>query len=76
MSEDRVPVGQAIAVSTADEAATEAGKPKVFSDPVKNLEDHCKTFIESSPIKAHNRSMALTKLGEMCFWIRAGYGRE
>lgn len=75
---DRIPDPQrGISVSTAREAAQEAGSQKIGMsvDLIDEFRDYCKKFIESANLPSHQRMMALPKCDEMIFWIRAGYGK-
>jgi hypothetical protein len=38
--------------------------------------EQCRAFIESANLSHHARSMAIPKMDEMIFWIRAGTGRN
>ena len=63
---------------SVDQQAAAAGRVRVAVDPdneVTQLENHCKAFIEQANLSSHARMMALPKLTEMCFWIRAGMGK-
>lgn len=61
-----------------DQQASAAGRVRSIvdrDDPVTQLRDHCKAFIENARLSEHHRMMALPKLDEMIFWIRAGQGK-
>lgn len=63
---------------SVDQQAAAAGRVRVAVDPdneVTQLENHCKAFIQQANLSSHARMMALPKLTEMCFWIRAGMGK-
>lgn len=63
-----------IHVSTAEEAAADAGKPKLFHDPAAELESAIKQTIEMAHMNSHHRMMAQAKAQELMFWLRAGWG--
>ena len=68
------PVGVAGAMQDAPLAdiAHAAGRPRVDpSDPVTAFELDAKRVIESLHLPEHNRMMALPKLAELVFWMRA-----
>jgi hypothetical protein len=58
-----------------DEQATAAGRIKHGpDDPISALRSQCLAFIDGANLSQHARMMALPKLEEMIFWIRAGTG--
>lgn len=62
-------------VISTTEMAEQAGRVRAIldpNDPITQLRDHCKAFIENAGLSQHHRMMALPKLEEMIFWIRAG----
>lgn len=61
---------------SVDEQARPAGRVRIdMGDPVTALHEQCKQFIENANMSSHARMMALPKLDEMVFWIRAGQGK-
>lgn len=62
-------------VASTAELAQAGGAPLDLADPIEGLRQRCKAFIENANMTSHARSMALPKLEEMIFWIRAGSGR-
>lgn len=57
------------------ELANAAGAPRVRGDACDLLKAECLRTIEASSLPQHQRMMALAKLEELIFWIRAGTGR-
>lgn len=56
-----------------NEQATAAGRIRSGSDdPISALRNQCLAFIDGANLSQHARMMALPKLEEMIFWIRAG----
>lgn len=65
-------------VSVAEQAA-EAGRVEAgHQDAVDALRVHCQHWItaHNDALKTHNKLMALSKLEEMIFWLRAGLDRS
>ena len=58
-----------------DQQAMAAGRTTPGHDPIAELEDHAKRVIEGASLSQHHRMMALPKLAELIFWIRAGTGK-
>lgn len=44
-------------------------------DDIEALRDHCQRFIDTLP-RSQGRAMALAKLGEMIFWLRAHHAQQ
>jgi hypothetical protein len=61
---------EGIPVSTASEAAEQAGRLSPL-DPVVELRIHCQAVIANVGATAVNRAQALIKMNEMLHWIRA-----
>ena len=58
---------------SVDEVATAAGRIRSGpDDPISALRSQCLAFIDGANLSQHARMMALPKLEEMIFWIRAG----
>jgi hypothetical protein len=62
--------------TTVAEQAEAAGRTQVDpNDLITQLEDHAKRVIDQLAMPSHHRMMALPKLQELVFWLRAGAGR-
>ncbi len=64
-----------LAEQTAWADAHRDGRPAIRSDAVDELQAHARRVIEQANLPEHNRLMALPKLEELIFWIRAGMAR-
>jgi hypothetical protein len=42
------------------------------TDDIDALRDYLKKFIEAANMSQHTRSMSLSKMQELVFWLRAG----
>jgi hypothetical protein len=63
---------------SVDAQASIAGRVRAavdLDDPITQLREQCKRFIEGANLTSHARMMALPKLDEMIFWIRSGSNR-
>jgi hypothetical protein len=69
MSEEDLPK-----VVTVEEQAIAAGKivERTAYDFIRAFDEHAKKIIDNANLTEHHKAMALSKLAELVYWLKAG----
>ncbi len=67
------PVAEPVSLAAEAEARRSASS---VHNPVDELRDHIRAFINVSGLPKHHLMMARSKCDELIYWLRAGAGRE
>ncbi len=59
-------------IQDAERRTGQARMPGVTDDDISALQAYCREFIEKANLSHHAFMLAMPKLDELIFWIRAG----